>query len=923
MANAERPTSDSAQHDPLYEFRVTLKEIDRFYDFEYARGSNVTVRRVDVVDGKPRIVFGVWRQVGKRTVDLAEEEVKTKVGWRYHDEMGDEIHPKDVNVLHCNIQRSQSNRTEGRAFHRADSTPIGADNWLYVFRSKPGCKHAHLYEELYFEKSGVFQRMSDRERDRSRREWERAASDPARPDETPRVLPGTARQETELWLPMEIVSTGARSRACYYFYLAAIQLPWDALEQILRDLPGRAVGHDDDFYTDAFLSRRPDQVVPSCAMLESSLAPDAPRIAQILARGARVDPKRDGSICRILHLPNPLKEGLRRASDLAAALKRHEDALQAKANDPEYRLARAIELFTKKDDGLRKIVAKKLDDYLYPEGFDRIDRLWRAANSHARALVSWIGLAEQRSFASWVLLHLAQPDIVRTGRQLDPPEDPPQSPAWRWKSGYSAFSDAVRYYAQAATGDRERVATIIATVHARLPDLPAGQAYLRGNLDGFLKLTEKDLEAHLQGRGKTDSAYGGLDLVFAWNKKWGKGATTALTGIHWSYASAWAAKNDKLVELLDDINKEVFPQAPLDVYPRALNTFKACAKTASGVREMLSLAVDLRKLRDHRDDALGWFKASGSAAKAIGAARGATAAWTTAITQAEVNVPKISWYAIYGEAASLATGFVGLGDAHDSGERNGKAAEVAGMALALGACFASVGSSVLLNFTSWVLQYAGQWIKESYSDSGKYLYACEFGEPVRSVLKELIPLFPDSPRNNPWVKLKTENPAAWTFERQYREIEKLAYDFDCSLKLVMKPRYPHCLTADWVRSVDLTVRVPGKEARHVVSRLQPNQTVNAPASKGLLLHKDHSISIELAELAVPGFRSGGFRFEKPPTVTIDGTAQLTVPSSLTRDFTKSIRVETPAAMIALTRVPSSWATDAVAVPQVAFRGVVP
>jgi hypothetical protein len=937
MASSDRRALESKTYPSLYEFRVVLKEIDRFYDFEYAREPNVTVRRVDVVDGKPRLVFGVWGQIGERVTDVAANEKRTTLGWRYHDEKGKEVHPQDVNVLHCDVERPNSGPGAGprwcRTFHRADSTPIGADNWLYVFRSKPGCKDPQFYEELYFEKPGVFQHMSDAERERAKREWERGQANPDRPDETPRVISSGASRKRDLSLPMEILEGSQRWRACYYFYLAPFQLPWDAVQQILRDLPGRAVSLDDDFYTDVFLTKRPDEVVPSRLMLDASLVTSgAPRIAQIIARGERADPGRDGYVCRILHLPNPLKEGLRRATDLDAALRNHEDALQGMAKAPKYRLARAIELFTSKDDGLRKVVAKRLDEY-HREGSDRIDRLWRVARSHARALVAWIGSAQRRSIPSWTVFRLAQPDVVRRDSRLDPPDDPAPIPVFRPEPGACAFSDAVRYYARAPSKVRDEIATIIATVHARLPDLPAGQEWLHGNLDAFLKLTEKDLAAQMQGQSKP-AARGGLDLVFvlSWNKKWGKGATTALTGIHWAYATSWAEQNRDIVKLVDEINREVIPEAPVSVYPKALDVFKACAKTANGVREMLTLASDLRALEDHRDDALAWLKASGSAAKVIDSVRGSLDGWRTAITGESITPPKISLYAVYGHAVTLAVELARLGDARDSGERAGQLANITGLAIGLGTCFTSGGASVALNAVCWAFQFAGGKIKSTYSEPALYLYACEFGDSSRA------PLF----GNSPWAKLKAEHPGAWTIERQYLELEKLAYDFDCSIKvergsgparhplegrpqvltLVIKPRYPHCLTADWVRSLDLTVRAPRAGARQVVSSLGGSQAAaNAPVAGGLRLHKDHSLSIELTEY--PDFLPGRMPFQKPETLAIEGTVRLAVPSSMTRDFKKSISLNAIPSMIGVAKLRSSWAEDAAKAPHVAPQGVVP
>lgn len=915
MAQVQKKAA--TQYGTINIFQVILKEIDRFYDFDYAWDVNRVIRRFAVIDGRPKIVYGKWWGEEKWSDERQFWEVTWK--WRYFDEDGKDVVPEDPTFLQRQVAREGwYPKTGGRTFWREDSKPP-KNCWVYVFQSKSGCREPKLYDELFFDYQGLARRVGYEEWKRAKEVWERGSRSTAggaRPDETKRQISGDPKEFRRLELTKELFDKEWYP-ACYHFYLAPQQLPWGAIEEIMQDLPNRAVSFNDDFYTDIFLSYDPKTTAPKVP--QPGVSSNLPKLAQAIDAGASLG--RGVFVNHVMHLPNPVKEAERRAQDLADALQGRERILKEKerADQDKCLLARQIELVTQHDPQMRQRVRPKLDNYLE---VNRVDRLLTIAEICARELVCWITRPERCSAPFWTKLIYSPPEVMTALGQKAvvklaprPPPDGIDRGEWPDSPLANPYTEAIRCYAHAPVETSEAVLQTIGAVMADLPKTAVGQSWLCDNLKSVLSLTEEELRRLVKEGGKKNPVYGGLELFYFLNDTPGKVSKDLAAGFHAIYAAAWERHHPNFVKFVEEYNQaqEATGKARLTVHPRAVNQVKALIGTFGALQKALDLSADIAKLREKvkagEDQLEDWCRLSYDIAKTLDSAESIIATWMMVATGKRVRILNLSLPGAFGQAVSLFQGFVDYANSYEPAERTGGLIKIGGMVLELLATilvgrFGGNPWIAAIGLLAWAVQFAGETYRKELNQLVLFLKECEFGPrprlgwPLVDQRRALEPILHNFIWELEWDDWRKVSDRARRGDEEAKD--RMQRGFRPAVYLVIKPQYPHaCLSTYWTWKVQVLVEIPGMGMKLKVSftasrrGLEQRDTSTFPVK--LRLKKDglHYHVCEIDPASYPGTAA----FE---SVTATGTVLLSVEGSLCQQETGSREPETKRVMVGLT-----------------------
>jgi hypothetical protein len=215
-----------------------------------------------------------------------------------------------------------------RTFVRDRSGSIDG-KWVYAFRvEQPDGRDAKLVAELSFRR-GRFRRVSAKDR----------RADPWK---------GQTPEAEALLLERAPMGQSARPYG-YFFHLSSFQLPAAAIERVAREVGSRGVGLHDPFHVDVH-----PVGAPAKAASVLTLTARGEQLPGERARGYRV------------HLADALKEGSRRAQRCSDALDAWIAAQEKLAANPEYLLAKRVQLVTQGAANLRSLVSRGIFDYLGP-----------------------------------------------------------------------------------------------------------------------------------------------------------------------------------------------------------------------------------------------------------------------------------------------------------------------------------------------------------------------------------------------------------------------------------------------------------------------------------------------------------------------------------------------------------------------------
>jgi hypothetical protein len=501
----------------LNQVRVTLREIDALLDFPDSFAP------IQLIAGELRVPNWKIRR-DQASISAVHTEQETRRQQQSERRAAAPVPPPPG--VYCKVTGRLGDRW-WRTFDRRKSIPIRSGKWVYVFQATS--EHgdgARLVQELQFQDGDRFRRV-DLARHRGKDE-----------------RPVSSRDATTFLVDVERVAAQGVARAFHLFYLAPYQLPWAAVEALEAEPGGRTALLWDEFYTDAYQGEDPSSARPLIELEGEGGAPPA-----------------DGSVSFVVHLPDPLKEALRRSDRYCRELDSLQQDEDRKRSNPVHQLALRLHLFTlgRAAAGLREN-APKLDPYLEESEHYAMLRLdW--LDEVAFELVRWIFREEQRVPSAWVApgrgtysfspgqglepvsvcyrKEPATPERFRAGYIPDPIlfRRPARSGGGRRDAPWSSpFSQAANAYLGAEEEAIEQVSLVIAAALVRLLESAVGRdalAEIFGVLEGNKKTLADGGSLLLFGGGDevTGAAQGGNpDARKSGFKPGSKAAKTVSTG---------------------------------------------------------------------------------------------------------------------------------------------------------------------------------------------------------------------------------------------------------------------------------------------------------------------------------------------------------------------------------------------------------
>jgi hypothetical protein len=607
------------------------------------------------------------------------------------------------------------------------------DKWLYVFFSqKKNGDNPSFYAELRFEK-GKFQRVDMKEEGGKD---ERAPSGDA---------------TDKLYLEVQTIEEDGFQ---YFFLLTAYQLPWDGIFSAMVGLGRRLMSGCerlfDMFWTDGYTSGGDPKPLFE---LTSELAAGTPL-------GFRV------------YLVDPFQEALRRAT-LYQEMLGYWQAIQGALNDKdnEYLLAKRLEQISLRSSDYSDIVWPELGPYLAKK--EELSRAFlRATTNRLEDLMRWIGEDQMRddwgemddkgnvlSSDTWYRDEDGNVSLTTT-----PNED---------REAMNPFCDLVGGYNLEGTPKEtfDLVSKIVASVNARLSEMPRGQ-------DFMVEMINEDF------KGKLPGADGGAKLLFEAGRKGTATVTEGVAKTFEHYIPAWiqAYKKEALPALIKAAEKKLglelkkikphtVKRAEIALARRAHK--KASKKGIDKLAEHYHLALEpdkvakahfteaalngimlaievfnlehsLDELRDEPDiwTALGFFGSSLDAYSALTKVVPKTAAikFTYAGTKRVIEIaPTV---AIVSSAIDTVLAARDLVSSTNFEQQAGNAMRTVGSYLTLGgAMFAETGFGTVAAVVGLGLEAIGSWLVSDADEMKLFLRHCKWGD--RSTRDEVSDTFSD------------------------------------------------------------------------------------------------------------------------------------------------------------------------------------
>jgi hypothetical protein len=177
-------------------------------------------------------------------------------------------------------------------------------------------------------------------------------------------------------------------------------------------------------------------------------------------------------------------------------------------------------------------------------------------------------------------------------------------------------------------------------------------------------------------------------------------------------------------------------------------------------------------------------------------------------------ITPLSWFA---NAATIYSKVEDLLVARDSGEQIGRAMQLTSTCIGLIAMSAATGGmAVVIPIFVWGLNLVGGKVYQDFSEAGKFIRACQFGDHVSFLDDSKIGSKLNGDRKAlPTVATKYDRlwMEGWRVSDQLEALEEVMYDFQVTTdyrrnkdesitsRLVIDPRFPQCLASDWTWAV--------------------------------------------------------------------------------------------------------------------------
>lgn len=480
-----QPTNNSI----ITNIRVVPLEVDALYDLPSAPNTQDKPMRLLTEDGRN----------GFR-LDLVESYYNAPP--RYYDEAGREldfpIRQKRGIYRPVSVEGS---RPLYRTFVEANSTPID-HKYLYVFSMEGTVAGTNVTIDHGTIKLAL--EVFCRGGDLAFVNLQKHADKDERPHDKP--------SGKSLLLPQLDAKKGQQKMFFYYFFLAPYQLPWEAAQDLAKTIKDRGVLLLDPFFT---------RIAPEGEL--SKAKPLVPPDQTIK------------SPTFVLHLVDPIKEGLKRAERLADALDAFNGEQAKLGADLKYRLAKRVDLLGGQSKQ-REVLKYSLTSYLL-EKEKHTFRLNLLQEVLANDLISWIGTRQKDGTIQGSTHLIAEPDGKLKGFNW------PLTNKEAYNNHYSQL--AADYYLYDCTDEVfYELGQVLSIVSGRLKDTIVGRGWL-----------ERNFKKH--EKGEASMADGGIGFLFredfkTVHKQWkdrnkvAKAAVGFLTGV---YSSAWVkAKSGEAYE---------------------------------------------------------------------------------------------------------------------------------------------------------------------------------------------------------------------------------------------------------------------------------------------------------------------------------------------------------------------------------------
>jgi hypothetical protein len=547
---------------------VNFREIDRFYDVHGSNDPNVAgkIPVANSHDGQPGLVVR-W-------------------GNKLCDENGEEYNRNNFYLL-TGVYRTI--RTYGeefftRTFARAKSWKIDG-KYVYVWAAddKTGTG-MRLVRELYFE-NGKF-RLIDF-------------------DSKARKPRGAAKEK--LVLDLLSFRDAKPAQIHYFFLLARYQIPRKRFETITADLAPRAMRLFDEFYTDYY-----EETPEKAKKIDAAAKP-----------GQELPPK----VVYLVYLIDPFREALFRSERYKNALNRWKETEQELSKDPEYVLAKGIQMLDKYGAGASEDrLSNDFHLYLRPKE-ERIEHRLFVAWTLAGDLIQWIGNAEKREPQMYYGSGVTSDTWIGTLDKRIPLKEDKGTDQW-----HSHYCQAIYDYATPAgdlTGDGKaahKLAEIVCGVLEDLDQSPGGDKWLKevfksgkdgslnklksGGLEFFfdseLAKTQKEGERKEEGGNEGEEPEAPEDALADITRKSNEFVKAVVTGGFQLVAKHWVEEYKK--DALKDIASWYKAKHGISLIEReATMTRKRRRSLESNVRRGLKKArkIDIQELhlKPHSFDA--------------------------------------------------------------------------------------------------------------------------------------------------------------------------------------------------------------------------------------------------------------------------------------------------------------------------------
>lgn len=464
---------------------VAFREIKAMYDL-------YDQRRVLGPADKPRVVHRTQQFSGSLGGPAYEDEDGQSIG---------SVTGGDLRGVY-RAQRVMGTGTSLCTFARKSSTPIDG-KWLYVFVSNSTSGEVMLLLAEFLFAQGALRSVD-------------LAKEAGKDTRTPGAAGGSL-------LTLEIRALNEPALQ-YFFLLAPYQLPWASLQSMMasgKQLAARCQRLFDLFWMDGW-----------------PVAGGEPKPLFEMQQ----EVKEGRPMAFVMHLLDPLKEGLRRAELYENALADWKSVMAKKETDEVYNLAKRVEAATFRTKEQWAIVEAQLGAYLLTAEED-LRRATRLVLGRLEDLVRWIGETHQRD--SWSHPDGTASDTFYLDGEHAPIVAKSQSQDGEW---VNAFSAMVADYNQLGTPEdvMNSVGFVVLAVHAHLNALPRGQDFLAKMVRAYDSTT------------KWPAADGGSGLLFENKRKSLATVTESIGGLLEHYVPKWIEvyKSNALPALIEFAQKQ-------------------------------------------------------------------------------------------------------------------------------------------------------------------------------------------------------------------------------------------------------------------------------------------------------------------------------------------------------------------------------